>query len=47
MEILIAWAVFVFGLTAEDLLARRNRRIHDQELYEYRLARYAGPRRLT
>jgi hypothetical protein len=42
MEILIGLIVFVIGLAAESWLARHTQRREDEELYEYRLARYAG-----
>jgi hypothetical protein len=45
MEIMIALVVFVIGLAAESLLVRHSQRRQDEELYEYRLARYAGLRR--
>jgi hypothetical protein len=45
MEILTALLIVVIGLTAESWLARHGQRREDEELYEYRLARYAGLRR--
>jgi hypothetical protein len=45
MEILIGLVIFIIGLSAESAIARRNRRQEDQDLYECRLARYAGARR--
>lgn len=45
MEILIGLVVFAVGLAAESWLARHSQRRQDEELYECRLARYAGLRR--
>jgi hypothetical protein len=45
MEILIGVVIFVIGLAAESWLARYTGRREDEELFEYRLARYAGLRR--
>jgi hypothetical protein len=42
MELLIGLTVFMVGLALETWLARHSRRREDEELYESRLARYAG-----
>jgi hypothetical protein len=45
MEILIAFLVFMIGLMTESMRSTRNERRRDEELFEYRLARYAGSQR--
>jgi hypothetical protein len=45
MEILIGLVIFAVGFAAESWLARHSQRREDEELYEYRLARYAELRR--